>query len=45
MSCEATPVVIQQLIGNLGPNASSINHCSRCGGAAWYNWKGLIDIF
>lgn len=45
LCCEATPVKIQQLIGNLGPYASSINHRSRRGGDAWYNWKGLLAIF
>ena len=42
---ETTPVEIQQLIGNLGPYASSINHRPRCGGDAWYNRKGLLAIF
>lgn len=42
---EATPVEVQQFIGNLCPYASSINHSARCGGDAWYNWKGLFGIF
>lgn len=45
LCCEFTPVKIQQLIGNLGPYGSSMNHSSRCGGDAWYNWKGLLGIF
>ena len=42
---QASPVEIQQLISNLGPYASSINHRPRCGGDAWYNRKGLLAIF
>lgn len=45
LCCEDTPVEIQQLIGNLGPYASSINHSSGCGGDTRYNWKGLLAIF
>lgn len=44
-SCEATPVEIQELIGNLCPNASSINHGARCGGDTWYNGKSLLAVF
>lgn len=43
--CESTPVEIQEFIGNLGADASSVNHSSRSGGDAWYNWKGLFMIF
>lgn len=39
------PVEIQHLIGNLGPDASSVDHGPRCGGDAWYNRKGLLAIF
>ena len=42
---EDPPVEIQQLIGNLCPDASCINHTPRGGGDAWDNWKGLLAIF
>ena len=45
LCCGAKPVEIQQLIGDLGPYASSVNHSSGCGGDTWYNWKGLLAIF
>lgn len=45
LSCEPIPVEIQHLIGNLGPNASSVDHGPRCCGDAWYNRKGLLAIF
>lgn len=44
LCCEATPVEIQQLISNLCPDASSINHLSGCGGDPWYDRKDLLAI-
>lgn len=40
-----SPVEIQQLIGNLGPDAPGVNHRAGRGGDAWYNWKRLLAIF